>query len=175
MLRSVLYRGPSRHVLHAAYAKAGRIDESAPITSSSSIVVDAPADRVWALLSDPRAWPRISPSIRDVRLESDLSVDTCFRFRLYSFPIRARVAVLDPGRELTWTGASLWFRAIDRLLVEPLSARQSRLSIAESFAGILAVPLMSRARLQAQHAQWLHAFKVAAEHGLDGHCAGFQP
>lgn len=159
------YRGPSRQVLHEEYAKRSRIDEHAPIRSSSAVEIDAPVDQVWALLTNPPAWPTITPAIRDVQLESALAVDSYFRFRLYTFPIRAQVAVLQPKRELTWTGVALWFTAIEQHGVEPLPQGGTRLSIAESFAGVLAVPLMSRSRLKRQHEQWLRAFKQAAERG----------
>jgi len=49
--------------------------------------------------------------------------------------------------------------------VEPLPEGSTRLTIAESFAGLFAVPLMSRARLKAQHEQWLRTFKQAVEQG----------
>lgn len=104
MLRQMLYRGPSRQVLHEGYAKHGRIDDQAPITSSSAIVIEAPVDHVWARLINLPAWPTITPSIRDVRLESVIEVDAYFTMRLYNFPVRAQFAVVQPSRELTWTG-----------------------------------------------------------------------
>ncbi|NJM09007.1 hypothetical protein HC891_26610 [Candidatus Gracilibacteria bacterium] len=81
--------------------------------------------------------------------------------------LRARFAVVQVNRELTWTGVSLWFTAIDRIVLGARSENQTCLSIAESFAGLLAVPLISRRRLQAQHEQWLQAFKRAAERATD--------
>ncbi len=162
MLRQILHRGPSRSILHEQYAKNGRIDEEAPITTSSDIRIEAPVEHVWNLLTDLPAWPVITPAIRDVQIRTALAVDAYFTFRLYNFPIRAQVAVVEPLRELTWTGASLWFTSVDRHLVEAVQG-VTRLTIAESFAGVLAVPLMSRSRLKTQHEQWLRAFKRAAE------------
>ena len=74
-----------------------------------------------------------------------------------------RFAVIDPGRQLTWTGESLWFTAIDRHTVEPVADDATRVSIAESFSGLFAVPLMSPKRLKAQHEEWLRSFKQAVE------------
>src|SRR5262245_61167671 len=125
MFRQMMYRGPSREVLHTSYAKSGRIDERAPITSSSQVVIAAPAEQVWALIINLPAWPTITPSIRDVQIESTLEVDAFVRFRLNNFPIRARLAVVQPNRELSWTGVSLWFSAIDRIVLEVLSDDQT--------------------------------------------------
>jgi len=163
MLRKMFYRGPSRHTLHEEYAKRGRIDAQAPIVSLSEIVVAAPVDAVWHRLVNLLDWPSFAPSIRDVRIETGIEVDAYFRFRLYNFPIRARFAVIDPGRQLTWTGESLWFTAIDRHTVEPVADDATRVSIAESFSGLFAVPLMSPKRLKAQHEEWLRSFKQAVE------------
>ncbi len=165
MFSQMFYRGPSREILHTRYAKFGRIDERAPITSSSQVLIAAPVDQVWALVFNLPAWPTITPSIRDVRIETTLAVDAFVRFRLNNFPIRARLAVIQAERELTWTGVSLWFTAIDRIVLDVLSENQTCLSIAESFAGLFAKPLMSRTQLQRQHDQWLQAFKRAAERG----------
>src|SRR5262245_37747314 len=75
MVRQILYRGPTRRTLHEGYAKRGRIDEQAPITSFSDVIIDAPVDRVWTHLINLPAWPTITSSIRDVRLESTIEVD----------------------------------------------------------------------------------------------------
>ena len=165
MLKQMLYRGPSPAVLHTNYAKAGRIDDQAPITSSSQVIIEAPAAEVWQRVHNLVAWPTFTAAFRNVRLETTLEVDAYFRFHLNAFPIRARFAVVQPERALIWTGRSLWFNAIDRIGLEPLTAAQTRLSIAESFAGLLAVPLMSRAQLQKQHERWLQEFKQAVEEG----------
>ena len=156
-------RGLSHKVLHEQYAKLGRIDMQAPIVSSSEIVIDASPERAWRQLINLAEWSSFAPTIQHVKLESDISVDAHFRFQLNYFPIRARFAVIEPNRELTWTGRSLWFTAIDRHVLEALDGNTVRLSISESFSGVFAVPLMSAARLKRQHEVWLQSFKSAVE------------
>jgi len=51
MFSQLLYRGPSIEVLHDRYAKQGRIDDQAPVTTSYEIHIDAPVQRVWELLT----------------------------------------------------------------------------------------------------------------------------
>ena len=75
MLRQMFYRGPSRQTLHEEYANKGRLDEHAPIVTSSDVVIDAPVDRVWERLINLPEWPMFTDSIRDVRLESSIAVD----------------------------------------------------------------------------------------------------
>ena len=71
-------------------------------------VVDAPPDRVWALLSDvsrmPRLEPRAGPDAaaqarRDARGQWYLGIN---RRKGVVWPTRNVVAVLEPGRTLAW-------------------------------------------------------------------------
>lgn len=141
----------------------GRIDEHAPIRTRSEIDIDAPIERVWEQLIDLPAWPTIDPSFRRVRLGASLAVDAHFSFVLNNFPIRARIAVFEPGRELTWTGVSLWFKAVDQHRLEPGIGGGTHYTVAESLAGILAPLFINSAQLKAQHDRWQAAFKRIVE------------
>lgn len=162
-MQQLVYRGPSRRELHEVFAKLGRIDENAPIQTRSVIYIAAPVERVWEQLIDLTAWPTIDPSFRSVWLETGVAVDAHFGFTLNNFPIRAQFAVVEPGRELTWTGVSLWFRAIDQHRLEPASDGGAQYTVAESFAGLLATLFLNNAQLKAQHDRWQAAFKQAVE------------
>lgn len=165
MFKRLFYGGPSFEVLHEEYAKQGQIDDRAPVKASSSIYIDAPVERVWELLINLPDWPALDSSIRDMQLEAGANVDARFNFRLNNFPIKAKFAVINPDRELHWTGASLWFKAVDLHVLEPTHDGGTRLYIAESLAGVLAPLFMSSERLKVQHETWLTAFQRAAETG----------
>jgi hypothetical protein len=163
VIRRLFYRGPSRAELHEDYAKLGRIDGNAPIQSRSDIYIAAPVERVWERLIDFQAWPTIDPSFRNVRLDTGVAVDAHFGFVLNNFPIRAQIAVVEPGRKLIWTGTSLWFRAIDLHRLEPDRDGGTHYTLMESFAGVLATLFINSAQLKAQHDRWQAAFKRAVE------------
>jgi hypothetical protein len=162
-LRRLFYRGPSLRELHDEYATHGRIDERAGSQSVDAVEIDARAATVWRVLADVERWPRFNPLVTGVRLASAVEVGTTASLRLGGLSTRIRFAVVDPGRELTWTGAALWTRAVDRLVVEPVSPDRTRLHLAESLAGAF-VPLVSgSARLSRQHLASLDGFRAAAE------------
>lgn len=50
--------------LHDDHALRGRIDDDAPVTSASTVLIDAPAARVWEVLADLRGWERWAPAFR---------------------------------------------------------------------------------------------------------------
>ena len=56
----------------------------------SDIVIDAPNEHVWDLLINLPAWSSFTDSIRNVELESELGVDSYFKFRLYNFSMSKR-------------------------------------------------------------------------------------
>jgi hypothetical protein len=163
LANNLFYRGPTLVRLHEDWAKQGKIDENAPITTASSIDIHAPIARVWECLIDLPNWPIISTAFQNVELDSTVAVDATFRFILYSFPIRARFAVVNPPHQLVWTGTSLWFKAVDSHKLATLPNGDTRYTVAESFAGVLATLFTNGAQLAKQHRTWMEAFKREVE------------
>ncbi|MEV7801664.1 SRPBCC domain-containing protein [Microbispora sp. NPDC088329] len=159
---SLLYSGPSLTVLHEEYAARGRVDPDAQLTSSSQLVADVPVERVWAVMADLRAWPSWASRIRILEL-GDVRPGASFRWRLNGVPLRSRFAVVEPWRELTWTGTFLGrYRAVDRHVLEPLEGGRTRITVEESLAGPL-LPLFYREpMLRANHERWLADLARAA-------------
>ena len=154
MASRLLYSGPSAEVLHREYAARGRVDPGAQLRSSSSRVIGHPVDRVWRALTDLPAWPSWAANVRVTEFDG-VRPGARFRWRLNGVAIRSRFGVVRPHRELTWTGAFLWFRAVDRHLLEPLGEDATRVTIEESLAGPLLPLCYSAARLRANHDRWL--------------------
>src|SRR3954449_7546963 len=102
--RRLFYAGPSADVLYEDYARRGRIDELAPIAARGEVVIDAPAERVWELLRHPERWERFASEIRDVQLADGVVEGGHFTWRNGKTKLTSRFAVVDPARELTWTG-----------------------------------------------------------------------
>lgn len=155
--------GPPMDVLHEQYAKQGAIDENAPVRACQEVRIDAPVGRVWALLSNPKAWPRIDPRIHSVRLPSTVRPDAYFHWANGRSRITSRYAVVEPNRELTWTGASGGVRAVHRHLLEPVSGVQTILVSEESMSAPLLGVLFPTHKLRESLRQWLSAVKRAAE------------
>ncbi|MDN5859269.1 MAG: SRPBCC family protein [Pseudonocardia sp.] len=164
MLTQLFYTGPSIEVLHERYAKGGVIDDRAPVRAGHEVRIDAPIQRVFDLLCDPSGWSEIEPDIHDVALDSPVVVDARFRWANGKARMSSRFAVLDPGREVTWTGtAPGGAKAVHRHLLEPDSGGGTRLRSEESIAGPLLVLLFPRRKLHAALVRWLGAVKTAAE------------
>src|SRR5690606_42150432 len=83
--------------LHREYALRGRIDETAPVTSSSEVVVDAPAERGWEVLADLRGWEPWATGFR-IRALGAVEPHRECRWAPNGRPRRTRFAVVSPGR-----------------------------------------------------------------------------
>ncbi|MGI5238376.1 SRPBCC family protein [Dactylosporangium sp. CA-139066] len=147
-------------VLHREYALQGRIDAAAPVTSESSIVIDAPPQRVWAVLADLRSWPEWSPKRRVLRL-GEMAPGVSFRWKLGAVAVNSTFAVVEPGRELTWSGVVAGYKAVDQQVLEPLPGGRTRVTMRESLDGPLVRVLFGAKRLRAGHEEYLRELQQA--------------
>jgi uncharacterized protein YndB with AHSA1/START domain len=163
MTSAVLYRGPSIELLHEEYAKRGRIDERAAVATTREVVIDAPIQRVWSLLSDPAGWPTWDSRIHDVEVEAPTAVDVRFTWSSGRARMRSRFAVVEPAHEITWTGVSGGAKAIHRHVLSAPTSHTTHVYCEESMAGLLLGLFYGRERMQAAIEAWLDALARAAE------------
>jgi hypothetical protein len=77
--------------------------------------------------------------------------------------MKSRFAVVDPGREITWTDVSSGAKAVHRHLLEATGDGATRVRSEESMAGPLLVLVYGSAKLQAGMESWLNGLKATAE------------
>ena len=148
--------------LRERYALGNRIDETAPVTSSSDIVIDAPAQEVWEVVADLRGWESWAPGFR-LRALDAVESGREFRWTQDGAPLRSRFAIVDPGRELSWTGSAFGlYRAVDRMVLTPEGGR-TRVTLQESFDGPLARRVFGERKLRSAHETRLNALKTRVE------------
>jgi|SRR5690606_33949088 len=112
-------------------------------------VIEASAERVWAVLTDFAAYPQWNPFIRSI--EGDLRVGARLRARIQpsggkGMTFRPTVLVADPGRELRWIGRLLVPGVFDgehRFSIHPRSDQAVLFQQGEEFRGLL-VPFLRK-------------------------------
>lgn len=117
---------------------------------------------MWCVLVDLDGWARWAPRVT-VREHGAVEPGARFRFRVNGVGIRATFTVVDPERELAWSGAFLWFRAVDRQILEPLDGDRTCITFSESLDGVLLPLLYSESQLAANHRRWLEALRTHVE------------
>lgn len=163
MLKQLFYGGPSIEVLHEEYAKKGRIDEDAYVKASCEVLIEAPVERVWELLSNTPGWGNWYPDIHNVDLDSPVEADTRFTWKNGNTRISSKFAVVETGRELTWTGVSSGAKAVHRHVLASTEDGATIVFFEESMAGPLLVLFFDSAKLRTGLEKWLTALKSAAE------------
>ena len=113
------------------------------------IDIDAPAARVWQLLTDFAEFPAWNPFIRAVSGEPAAGSRLGVRLEppgARGITLRPRVIVAEPPRELRWLGRLLvpgLFDGEHAFIVEPLGPERVRFIQTERFTGVL-LPVFMR-------------------------------
>ena len=106
---------------------------------SVSIDIQAPPDRVWAIMSDVRRWHEWTASITSIRRldEGPLKVGSRAMVRQPKVPPALwRVTEIEEGRRFTWVTGTPIARATGRHSVEPVDGG-SRATLSLEYSGIL--------------------------------------
>ena len=109
-----------------------------------AVDIAAPAERVWAVMSDVERWPEWTPTVTQIeRLDKGaLVVGSRARIRQPKLPPAIwQVTDLREGREFTWVTRSPGVRVTARHAVES-APRGTRASLSVEFSGPLA-PLVA--------------------------------
>jgi len=118
-------------------------------TLHASADIDAPAERVWSVVTDFARYPEWNPFI--VRAAGEQRVGARLEVTIRAPDVRAvtfrpRVLDVEPGRLIRWKG-QLWlpglFDGRHALSVEPLDEGRSRFTTHEEVSGIL-VPVLGK-------------------------------
>jgi len=110
------------------------IDKNAPLQARKEIEIDAPFEKVWAVLTGIDRWPEWQPDVSSVALEGDLAVGSVFRWKAKGMNITSLLQVLEPKRRVGWTGRSLGMNAIHVWVLDP-RGEGTRVVTEESLSG----------------------------------------
>jgi uncharacterized membrane protein len=95
---------------------------------SITVEIDAPADRVWAVIRDAERWPEWTASVTQVTmLDGPLRLGARARISQPRIPtVVWTVTELDEGREFVWVSQGPGARTTARHRVEQISVERSR-------------------------------------------------
>lgn len=113
----------------------------------TEIVIDAPAEDVWSILTEFTAYPDWNPFIREI--SGDLEAGSRLEVELAppggrAMTMRPTVRDVQPGRVFRWlgrVGLPGLFDGEHSFRIEPLGPQQVRFVHSEQFSGVL-VPLV---------------------------------
>jgi hypothetical protein len=140
------------------------IDRQAPAAAAGEVLIAAPQETVWEVLSDIPNWPTWNADIASMAVQGGIEPGTEFRWKAGSASLVSQLEVVDPPREIGWTGTSMGIHAVH---VFHLESRDGRTAVRseESFRGLIPSLLRgySRKVLQRGIDGILEALKAEAE------------
>lgn len=158
----LLYRGPSLEALHRL-AKDRRLDGRAPIQAVAEIGIAAPRSVVWQVLSDLASWPALGIGVTAMSAPDRVAVDESFTWTNGGMPITSRLAVVEEGAELSWTGTTYGVRAVHRQCLTDRAGGGTLLRSEESMAAPLLPLIYPSRKLRRDLTAFVAAVKRAAE------------
>ena len=111
-------------------------DKEAPVYSREEVVVKAPPETVWDVISKIDEWPRWNADIKEARIEGDLAPGTSFTWKAGPGTIRSTLREVDRPHVLGWTGRTMGIPAIHVYRLEQADG-QTRVVLEESWNGVL--------------------------------------
>ena len=107
---------------------------------SRSIEIEAPADRVWAVMSDVERWHEWTPSVTKVTLAGTgpLAVGRRATIRQPRFPPALwKITEVVPERSFTWVSVAPLVRVVARHSVEALAPGRTRALLSLEYFGLV--------------------------------------
>jgi len=140
------------------------IDRQAPATAAGEVLIAAPRETVWEVLSDLQNWPTWNADVASMAVQGEIEPGTEFRWKSGSASLVSLLEVVDPPREIGWTGKSMGIHAVHVFHLESRDG-QTTVRSEESFRGLIASLLRgySRKVLQRGIDSILGAMKAEAE------------
>lgn len=109
----------------------------APVVSTAELEIDAPIDKVWAVLTAIEEWPSWNPDVKSVTFDGPFQAGATFRWRAGPGTITSHIEHVDSPRMAAWSGKTLGIRAVH---VWRLTAQGGKTVVRseESYGGVVA-------------------------------------
>jgi len=88
------------------------INRNAPATADGELRIDADPETVFDVISGIDRWPSWNPDVKSVRVEGLVQPGTVFRWKAGPSSLTSTLRVVDPPRELAWTGTTMGIKAV---------------------------------------------------------------
>ena len=88
------------------------INRNAPATAEGELRIDADPQRVFAVIAAIDQWPSWNADVKSVELQGSVQLGTGFRWKSGPSTLTSTLQVVDPPREIAWTGTTMGIKAV---------------------------------------------------------------
>jgi uncharacterized membrane protein len=114
-----------------------RIDDTAPITATKTIEIDAPPEAAYDVIARVEDWPRWNHEVKVVEIDGEFAEGATFRWRAGGTRLVSEVQEAERGRVAAWTGRTMGVKAVHVYRFERRAGR-TLVTTEESFGGLVA-------------------------------------
>jgi len=143
-------------------ASQGKINENANVKDRHSIIINAPIDKVWSILSDVKQWPEWNDKIKNVHIEGKVARGTDFGWTFDGRKSRSQIQSADAPTLLSWTGKSSMAKSVYVWQLED-DENQTIATLGTSIQGTFTVLFNKHQKIYNDLLTWLQALKDTAE------------
>jgi uncharacterized protein YndB with AHSA1/START domain len=154
--------GPNLATMHEG-AMAGRVQEGAPLHAQQTVTIEAPRERVYALLTDVAGWPRWQPKVTKVTPPSAVESGARFTWVNGGSEISSQLAAVTPNELVAWTGSVATAKAVHVWRLSSPTPGTTRVDVDETMDGFLLTWFYGQKDLDAEMSGSLANLRVAAE------------
>ena len=89
-----------------------KIDREAPVQARAELLIDAPLQQAWSILTNISEWSRWNPGVNRVVVNGPVEAGTEFSWRSGRLPITSRLVQVEAEQRIAWTGRTLGLDAV---------------------------------------------------------------
>lgn len=141
------------------------INSNAPVQQAKQILIAAPAEKIWSVLTGINEWPNWNEKITKARIEGSVAEGARFRWTVNGAVIRSEFHTVTPNFKLGWSGTTFGATAIHNWTLEPQADGQTVVNVEESMEGWLVALFKNKMNrdLERDMQFWLEKLKLQSE------------
>ncbi len=88
------------------------INEKAPAVSKQNILIHAPIEKVWSVLTNINNWPSWQSAVKEAKLKGTLAEGTEFVWKAGGLTFHSKIHTCNENHSFGWTGKTIGAQAI---------------------------------------------------------------
>jgi uncharacterized protein YndB with AHSA1/START domain len=96
-----------------------KINIQAPLVARNEIIIQTPPEEVWKILTDIDNWNKWQPGVVRAKLNGPLATHSVFHWKSGGLKITSTLQVVEPNRQIGWTGKALGTKARHLWVLKP--------------------------------------------------------
>ncbi|MDF1613233.1 SRPBCC family protein [Stygiobacter electus] len=160
-LLSLIGCGPSIETLHQS-VKEGKINNNGSVVDSEQIEINAPAEKVWNVLTDIENWKTWMPNVTASTIHGELAVDTQFDWTNNGTDIHSTFGLVETNKTIGWSGTASIAKAAHIWRLQEQDGK-TIVRTEESFDGFMISLFFGKEDMSAALIEWLQQLKKKSE------------